>query len=82
MRRDDITIEIDGQELHITGQILEKERKGILRQSTRRTGGFDYRASLPAGLDPDGAEAHFENGVLTVRIPRSEGKQRRRIKIS
>jgi len=82
VRREDITIEVDGQELHVSGQILEKERKGIMRQSSRRTGGFDYRASLPSGLDPDGAEAHFENGVLTVRIPRSEGKQRRRIKIS
>ncbi|HZM81803.1 MAG TPA: Hsp20/alpha crystallin family protein [Candidatus Limnocylindrales bacterium] len=82
VRRDDITIEVDGQELHIHGQILEKERKGIMRQSTRRSGGFDYRATLPSGLDPDRAEAHFDNGVLTVRIPRSEGKQRRRITIS
>lgn len=82
VRREDITIEVDGQELRISGQVLEKERKGIMRQSTRRTGGFDYRASLPSGLDADRAEAHFENGVLTVRIPRSEGKQRRRITIS
>jgi len=82
VRREDITIEVDGQELHISGQILEKERKGIVRQSTRRTGGFDYRATLPSGLDPERAEAHFDNGVLTVRIPRSEGKQRRRISIT
>jgi len=81
VRREDITIEVDAQELHITGQIMEKERKGVVRQSTRRSGGFDYRASLPTGVDPDRAEAHFDNGVLTVRIPR-EGKQRRRIIIS
>jgi HSP20 family protein len=82
VRREDITIEVDAQELHISGQIVEKERKGVVRQSTRRSGGFDYRASLPSGVDPDRAEAQFENGVLTVRIPRSEGKQRRRITIT
>jgi HSP20 family protein len=82
VRREDITIEVDGQELHISGQIPEKERKGIVRQRTRRTGSFDYRASLPSGLDPDRAEAHFDNGVLTVRIPRDEGNKRRRITIS
>jgi HSP20 family protein len=28
---------------------------------------------LPAGLDPDSAQAKFQNGVLTVRIPRATG---------
>jgi HSP20 family protein len=81
-RREDITIEVEGNELHISGHIMEKERKGTVRQSTRRTGGFDYRVSLPSGLDPERAEAHLDNGVLTVRVPRSEGKQRRRITIA
>jgi HSP20 family protein len=82
VRREDVTIEVDGDELHITGRIAEKERKGIVRQSTRRIGGFDYRATLPSGLDPDRAEAQFDNGVLTVRIPRREGNKRRKIAIS
>jgi HSP20 family protein len=48
---------------------------------TRRTGQFSYQTTLPAGVDPDRVEARFDNGVLTVRIPRPEHAKPRRIKI-
>jgi HSP20 family protein len=45
--RDDINVEFHASELVITGEIKEKERKGILRRRTRRTGRFEYRVTLP-----------------------------------
>jgi HSP20 family protein len=37
--------------------------------------------SLPAGLEPDKATATFEDGVLTLRIPKAEQLKPRQIKI-
>ncbi len=79
--RDDITIELDGGKLALHGEIKERERAGILRRRTRRTGQFDYRVRLPGDVDEDGIEATLEGGVLTVRIPKSAQAQRRRIEI-
>ncbi|HCT79688.1 MAG TPA: heat-shock protein Hsp20 [Micromonosporaceae bacterium] len=81
VRRDDITIDVGQQELHISGQIVEKERKGILRHKTRRTGSFDYRVALPSGIDSDRVQATFKDGVLTVTVPRAETSRPRRIKV-
>jgi HSP20 family protein len=38
--------------------------------------------TLPDGIDPDGIEASFSNGVLEVRIPKPEERKPRRIEIS
>jgi HSP20 family protein len=81
VKRDDINIEVGAQELRISGQITQKERTGVLRHSTRRTGSFDYRVALPSGVDPDRVEAKFDDGILTVTLPRSEAAKPRKIKI-
>ena len=47
-KREDVNIELQGNELAITGEIKERERKGILRRNTRRVGRFDYRVTLPS----------------------------------
>ena len=38
--------------------------------------------TLPAGLEPDKATATFEDGVLTLRIPKAEQVKPRQIKIT
>ena len=78
---DDVTVEVGDSELVISGDIKERQRKGILRRQTRRTGRFDYRVSVPGDPDPDGVEASLEHGVLTVRIPKSERAKPRRVEI-
>ena len=82
VKRDDIDVEISDNELSITGEIKERERVGVLRHRTRRTGSFQYRTSLPGGVDPDRAEASFADGVLTIRVPRAEEHKPRKIKIN
>jgi HSP20 family protein len=81
VRREDISIEATEQELSISGEIKERERVGIVRHRTRRSGSFSYRTTLPAGVDPDRVQAKFDNGVLTVRVPRPEHAKARQIKI-
>ena len=81
VKRDDVNIEVVGNELTISGEIKEKERVGIVRRRTRRTGRFEYHVTLPVAVDSDKIDAKLDNGVLTVRIPKSERAQRRRIEV-
>ena len=70
-----------GNELSITGEIKEKERKGALRRQTRRIGRFEYRVRLPEQVDASKIEASLDQGVLTVRVPKSERAQRQKVEI-
>lgn len=80
-RREDLQVDVRDGELAISGEIRERERVGVLRHRARRTGAFSYRTALPAGTDASRVQARFEDGVLTVQVPRPEGSKPRRIKI-
>jgi HSP20 family protein len=79
--RNDVNIEVVGNELLITGEIKERERKGVVRRRTRRTGRFEFRVTLPEQVDAEKIEAKLNDGVLTVRVPKSARAQRRRIEV-
>jgi HSP20 family protein len=64
-------VEVRDNELAITGEIKERERKGILRRQTRRVGRFDYRVTLPGHADAENVKADLKDGVLTVHVPKS-----------
>jgi HSP20 family protein len=81
VKRDDVNVELRDSELIITGEIKEKERKGVLRRRARRTGQFEYRVTLPAPADEEHIEAKLHDGVLTVRVPKSERARPRRIEV-
>jgi HSP20 family protein len=81
VKRDDVEIEVGPGELVVTGEIKEKQRVGFLRTRTRRTGRFDYRVSLPIDIDPDRVTASLCDGVLSVRVPKTEQARRRKVAI-
>ena len=78
----DIEVDVRDGELTISGELKERERKGILRRKTRRVGHFEFRVSLPGGADPEKVDANVRDGVLTVRIPKPEQSRPRRIEIT
>ncbi len=80
-KRDDINVEVRDNELAITGEIKERERKGIVRRRTRRTGRFDYRVTLPGHTNAEKMEAKLKDGVLTVRVPKAEEARPRRVEV-
>ena len=82
VKADDVDIELAGNELSISGELKEKERRGVLRTQTRRVGRFDYRVRLPEQLDPEKVEADLKEGVLTIRVPKSERASRKKIQIT
>jgi HSP20 family protein len=79
--RKDLNVELVGNELTVTGEVKERERKGVLRRRTRRVGRFELHVVLPDRVDSEGIRAELEHGVLTVRVPKSEAAQRRRIEV-
>ncbi|WP_251016603.1 Hsp20/alpha crystallin family protein [Streptomyces sp. ISL-99] len=81
-KKDDITVELNAGELSVHGEIKEKERTGVLRSRTRRTGQFDYRVPLPQDTDEEHVTAELADGVLTVKVPKAQKTKPRRIEIT
>ncbi|MGZ4317302.1 MAG: Hsp20/alpha crystallin family protein [Gaiellaceae bacterium] len=81
IKKDDVKIEYAGNELTISGELKERQRKGVLRHRARRTGGFLYRVVLPERVDADRIEAKLQDGVLVVRAPKAQKAQRRKVEI-
>jgi HSP20 family protein len=78
---EDINLEVRENELRISGEIKEKERKGVMRRQTRPIGQFEHVVALPGEVDPDKVEAKLHDGVLSVGIAKSQARQPRRIEI-
>jgi HSP20 family protein len=81
VKREDVNIEVSGNELTISGEVKVREREGIIRRRTRRVGEFEFRVLLPNEVNAEGIDAKLNDGVLTVRIPKAERAQRRRIEV-
>jgi HSP20 family protein len=77
----DVNVEVRENELRVSGEVKEKERKGILRRQTRRVGEFEYVIALPGEVVPDKAEARLSDGVLTVRLAKSKVGQPQRVQV-
>ena len=84
VKPDDVDISITGDTLSITGRTGEESRReedGYLYQEIRR-GNFSRTVTLPSDLKTDAAVAHFENGLLTLSIPKAEEAKPRQIKVN
>ena len=82
--RDDISVELAGQELVISGEFIDTGKEGRALRRGRRSGRFEYRVLLPgqADPDPDKITAALADGVLTVTVPKAEAGKPRRIQIT
>jgi HSP20 family protein len=84
IKPEDVDITVENGTLTISGK-TQDERAGedgsYLVQEIRR-GSFSRSMTLPQGLEPDKAQATFENGMLTLRIPKAEQLKPRQIRIS
>jgi len=75
--RNDVTIELTGNELAISGQVKHEERSDVVTEQPRRGAPFAYSITLPESVDADAIETSLENGVLKVTVPKSKPSQRR-----
>lgn len=83
VKLDDVEINITGDTLTIRGEVkaAEEVKKESYHRQERRYGAFRRAVSLPMGLKVDKADAVFENGVLTLSIPKAEEVKPKTIKV-
>ena len=74
IKADDLKITLSGDVLHLSGQTAtETEHKDAtyhLRE--RSTSSFSRAIGLPSPVIGDQAQADFENGVLTLKLPKAQ----------
>jgi HSP20 family protein len=58
-----------------TKQEEKKEEKGYIYRE-RRSGSYYRSISLPSPVDPDNSKATYENGVLEIKMPKTEVKKK------
>jgi HSP20 family protein len=84
LKRDQIDVDVENNVLTIRGEKKEERtegQEGKFHLAERRYGTFSRSFVLPRDVDADNIGASFEDGVLTVTIPKSERARRRRIEI-
>ena len=82
VKRDDVSVELQNNELRTHGEVWERERRGVLRRHTRRTGQFDYRVLLAGEVDTANVEAGVHGEVLRIQVHKTEQAKPRRIAIT
>lgn len=86
MRKEDIDINFQNGQLTVSGErraeTSESDEKRNYMRVERSYGRFYRSFSLPNTVAIDQIEANYENGVLNIRVPKTEEQRPRRIEIS
>jgi HSP20 family protein len=79
----DIDLDISGDVLSIKGEKKGKEETKKENYYTRESycGSFQRSIRLPAEVQSNKVEANFKNGVLDIRLPKSEKTHSKKIEI-
>jgi HSP20 family protein len=68
---DDISVELVGQELVISGEFRQPGQHGRTLRRGPHSGRFEYRVLLPGQAEADKVTAALADGVLTVTVPKA-----------
>lgn len=80
---EEVNITLDQNTLTITGEKKEEERRDDdqVHFRERRYGAFSRSLSFPTNVDEEQVDAENVNGVLRIRVPKSQAAQPRRIAV-
>jgi len=83
IKADEVQINITGEVLTLKGQVKHNEEKQEKAWHIReqRYGSFERSVVLPTDVVADKAKADFENGILTITLPKAEEVKPRVISI-
>ncbi len=86
LKPEDINVTVENNVLTVSGekkfeQVEGEAAKGTYHQE-RRYGRFDRSFILPRNVDASRVNADYEQGVLTIVLPKTEESKPRRVQIS
>ena len=83
MDPDDIQIEVEDNVLTLKGERKFEEKVDDERyyRVERRYGSFQRSLALPQGVKPEDISAGYEDGILTVTVPKAEEEKPKRIEV-
>jgi len=83
VKPEDVKISVEGNvlTLHGTKQQVAEERTERVHRYERMYGAFERSFTLPASVDTQHIEAGYDNGVLTITLPKAEQAKPRQIAV-
>lgn len=83
MKREDISVSIQGGELMISGErkTEAKEQGTEVYRAERYFGKFQRAVTLPSTISATAVRAEYKDGVLTVTVPKSEEAKPKQIEV-
>jgi HSP20 family protein len=74
----DVNVQLQDNVLTVSGErnAEHQSREEGYHRVERAFGAFSRSLTLPDGVNPDAIRAHFDRGVLEIRIPKPEQKPR------
>lgn len=74
LKTEDVQISVTGEVLTLRGEYKQEEEKKEATWHIReqRYGSFERSIMLPTDIQTDKAKADFENGILTISLPKAE----------
>ena len=82
-KADEVQINVTGDVLSLRGDLKreqeEKDKAWHIRE--HRWSSFERSVALPTQVKADGANADFENGILTISLPKAEEVKPRTISV-
>ena len=81
--KDDLEVTVNEDTLSLRGTIKRHyaQNEDDLVHTERYYGTFSRTASLPVEVQPEKAIANYKNGILEIRMPKSESAKRRAVRI-
>ncbi|HEY2596141.1 MAG TPA: Hsp20/alpha crystallin family protein [Chloroflexota bacterium] len=84
VKPDDIEVTVQGERVTIRAEVRSGEQKRgenwLMRE--QRFGAMQRTITLPSPVSSENAEARIEHGILTLRLPKLQGAQAKRIVVS
>jgi HSP20 family protein len=85
LKLEDVNVTVENGVLTISGEkkqeVQEGKEEGEYYLVERRYGRFERSFTLPRSVSADKVKARFENGILTVSLPKAEEAKPRRVQI-
>ncbi len=81
LKNEDFDLSLEDDVLTISGQRKSETREGESFRRERTSGSFRRSITLPSPVKPEEVKAAYQDGILTVTLPKAEEAKPRKIQV-